>query len=316
MSTAVAVLMWGACTVTILSALDRGYEGNWYPLGAYIHHTKEATGPYAYRVMFPFFAGRLEWLFPWMNDRISFKATQLPCIAVTVYLMGKWASLFLPRYGRLIGFMLAALMLSTTITYWNFYDIGLTGFWTACLLLLYFERPVGYLLIFSLATLNHENILLLAPCAILYFVRRMSPWKLAAFAIAQLVAWTCVRYLVVSSFLLAPVLFYNGLDMNLAFWRHYDKRGYLNTALVLFPWWVLAAMGWKHAPRILRCAALSFPGLILVTILFGKYDEARQFDGFIPTCIGFITCLAASISRASSSLILRPAECSQERELD
>jgi hypothetical protein len=299
---AVPVLIWGACTVTILGALERGYEGPWYPLSAYIHRTKEAAGPYIYRVLFPFLAAKLEQFFPSMNDLTSFKATQLACIAVTVYLMGKWASLFLPKFGRLLGFMLVALMLAPTINYWNFYDIALTGFWTACLLLLNAERPVSYLLVFTLATLNHENILLLIPTAVIYFRGRMPTWKLAAFAIAQLVAWTCVRYLVVSSFPIAPVLFDNELGLNLAFWRHYDRRGYFYTAVVLFPWWALAAMGWKYAPRILRCAALSLPGLILVTVLFGKFDEVRQFDGFIPICIGFITCLAGSISGASSSL--------------
>ena len=161
--TVLTVLMWMACTVAILSALDRGYEGSWYPLSAYIHNTKEAIPPYVYRPLFPFLAARLELIFHSLSDQGSFKVTQLPCIAMTVYLMGKWASLFLPRFGKLLGFMLAALMLVPTIGYWNFYDIPLTGFWAACLLLLYYERPASYLLVFTLATLNHENILLIAP---------------------------------------------------------------------------------------------------------------------------------------------------------
>ena len=298
--TVLTVLIWLACTVTITGALERGYEGAWYQLSAYIHNTKDAIPPYLYRPLFPFLAARLELLFHSLSDLGSFKVTQLPCIAITVYLIGKWASLFLPGFGRLLGFMLAALMLVPTLGYWNFYDIPLTGFWTACLLLLYYEKPMSYLLVFTLATLNHENILLIVPCAALYFWKRMAPWKLAAFVAAQLAAWACVRYLVVSAFSVAPVLFYNDLELNLTFWRSYETHALLYSAATLFPWWALAAMGWKHAPRILRCAALSFPGLILVTILFGKFDEPRQFDAFIPTCIGFIACLFGSLARPAA----------------
>lgn len=294
------ILMWAVCTITILGALENGYEGAFYPLSTYIHFTRGIEGPYAYRILFPLFAALLERIWPSLSDIAAFKATQLVCIGATVYLSGKWASLFLAN-GRILGYMLVALMLAPTINYWNFYDIALIGFWTGCLLLLYFEKPWAYFLVFAIATLNHENVLLLVPTAALYFWKRMPMPRLAVFAVGQLAVWVLIRYALVFSFPIPHVIFFNFLRSNLEFWKYYDRRGYTYTAVVLLPGWALAAMGWKYAPRILRCAALTLPGLILVTVLFGKFDEARQFDGFIPTCVGLITCLAAAITASGAA---------------
>ena len=142
----------------------------------------------------------------------------------------------------------------------------------------------------------------------------MKPWKLAALTVAQLAAWTGVRYLVVSMFPGEPVLFENHL-FNLTFWRYYYSHALFYFAASLFPWWALAAMGWKYAPRILRCAALSFPGLIVVTFLFGKFDEPRQFDAFIPTCVGFIACLIASLTRPDSTNPISSKDSSQSAQV-
>jgi hypothetical protein len=288
------VLVWLGCCVAILMALERGYEGAWYRLGTIIHHPEAAAAPFGYRPLLPLAAGGLQWLFHGMNDHNAFIATQVASIAATVYLMGKWTSLYLPVFGRLPGFMLAALLLCPTIGYWTFYDIALTGFWTTCLLLLYYEKRVGYVLVFTLATFNHENILLLVPCAVLYCRGRMKWWKLMLFTLAQIAAWCGVRYVVVASVHAAPALFENHLQMNLHFWQSYTKQALFFTGVTLLPWWGLAAMGWKHATRLLRCAVITLPGLVLVTILFGRFDEPRQFDGFIPVCAGLIACWAAS----------------------
>lgn len=303
-----AALLWVGSSITILMALKRGYEGSWYPLSTIIHHPEAAEPPFGYRPLLPLLAAWLQHVFHSMSDHNVFIATQTLSIAGTVYLLGKWTSLYLPTFGRPVGYMLAAIMLAPNIGYLTFYDIALTGFWTACLILLHDNKPIAYLIVFTLATFNHENILLLVPCAILYYWRRMSPGRLAAFALAQIVAWSSARYLVVSLIpAITPALFENNLALNLTFWKSYPKGALLFTALRLVPWWALAAMGWNFAPRLLRCAAITLPGLFLVTFLFGRFDEPRQFDAFIPVCIGFIACWATKMSGTSSSP-LRPAE--------
>jgi hypothetical protein len=288
-------LVWLGCCVTILMAVERGYEGAWYRLDTILHHPEAAQAPFGYRPLFPLLANALQSLLHTMNDHNAFIATQVVCIAATVYLLGRWTGVFLPGMGKLLGFLLAAAMLCPTIGYWTFYDIALVGFWTAGLLLLYYERTVGFLLVFTLGTFNHENTLLLVPCAVLYLWGRMRLWKLLLLTVAQLAAWAAVRYVVVLSVHGAPGLFENHLQMNLHFWKTYTKQALFFTGVTVLPWWVLAAMGWRHATRLLRCATITLPELFVVTLLFGRFDEPRQYDGFIPVCAGLIACWAAAV---------------------
>lgn len=286
------------CSITVLIALEHGYEGSWYRLSAIMHHPEAANPAFGYRLLFPYIAAELQHLVPGLTDHNSFIAVQALIIGATVYLSGRWISLFLPTYGRLLGYALLPLMLCPTIDYWNFYDIAIIGFWTGCLLLLEARHFFLYLVVFAFATLNHENILLIIPCAVAYSWGRVQLSKLIFLAISQLAVWAGVRYLVTSLVKAGP-LFDNRLWYNLLFWRHYSLQGLLFTWAALIPWWLVALMGWKHASPFLRCSAISLPGLFVVTILFGKFDEARQFAAFTPTCMGLIACwLRYHISRS------------------
>jgi hypothetical protein len=180
-------------------------------------------------------------------------------------------------------------MLCPTIGYFTFYDIAIIGFWTACLLLLYHDRFLSYLALLSVATLNHENSLLLVPVAVLWGWRRMKLPRLALFAISQVALYVAVRYWVISLFP-RDRLFDNRLWQNLVFWRSYNTLHLFCAWGILVPWWLIALMGWNYAPRLLKCSAISLPGLFVVATLFGQYTEARQFDAFIPTCIGLTAC--------------------------
>jgi len=278
-----------ASAAAILVALEHGYEGSWYKLTTIIHHPASANPAFGYRLLFPIMAAQLQRLVPSFTDHNCFIAVQSLIIAATVYLSGKWTSIFLPKFGQMLGYLLLPLMVCPTIGYWTFYDIAIIGFWTACLLLLYYRRFLIYLLVFAAATLNHENILLIVPCAVAYGWGRMRPWLLGLFTIAQLALWCSVRYLVISLVPAGP-LFDNRLWENLTFWRHYSPQHLFFAAAVLIPWWLVASMGWKYAPPLPRYSAIGLPGLFLVTILFGKFDEARQFAAFTPTCLALIAC--------------------------
>jgi hypothetical protein len=287
--TLAAWLAWLGAVMAILVALERGYEGSWYPLGTIMHHPEAASAAFGYRLLFPFIAVQLQRLRPSLSDHNSFVAVQTAIIAATVYLSGKWASLFLPRLGRILGYLLLPLMICPTIGYWTFYDIAIVGFWTACFLLLHRGNYGAYLLVLGLATLNHENILLIIPCAVLYLWGRMKLPRLIIFAISQVAVWCAVRYLA-TSLVHGAALFDKRWHDNLFFWRYYSLHQLAFAGLTLLPWWLLAFMGWKYAPRLLRFSALSLPGLIVVTLLFGKLNEVRQFAAFVPTCIGLICC--------------------------
>jgi hypothetical protein len=278
-----------ACGASVLIALESGYEGAWYKLSTIVHAPQSAAPAFGYRILLPFLAAQLERLRPTLTDHNAFIAVQAAAIAAGVYLSGRWASLFLPRFGRPLGYALFALTVAPTIGYWTFYDIAIVGFWTACLLLLHRDRRIAYLAVLALATLNHENVLLLVPCAVLYNWGRMRLSRLALFAAANVAVWAGVRWLT-TSLLPGARAFDFRLWENLVFWRHYSMQSLFFAWAVLLPWWGMALLGWKGAPRLLRCSALSLPGLLLVTTLFGRYEEARQFVAFIPTCIGLIAC--------------------------
>ena len=271
-------------------------EREFYPLATIIHHPEAANPAFGYRLLFPLCARLVEHLRPSLTDHNAFVVVQTIVIALTVWLVGEWVRLFWPRFGRPLGYVLLAVMLTPTISYLNFYDIAIVGFWAACLWLLYHQHWIGYLVVFGIATLNHENNLLLIPVAFVFALRSMSLLRLALLTAAQLALYGSLRYAVIHAVHGAP-LWDNRLAQNLAFWQAYSTKALVYSALVLWPWWGLAAKGWKHAPRLLRCASLALPGLFLVTLLFGRFDEARQFDALIPIVIALVACWLRGIGQ-------------------
>lgn len=277
------------CVATLFLVLLRGYEGWWYQLTTIMHHPGAANPAFGYRLLLPMLARAFQHIVPTASDHNAFVATQLVAIVATVFLCGEWTRLFLPRFGRSLGYLLTTLMLAPTMGYWDFYDIAIVGFWAACLLLLYREEWIGYTIVFALATLNHENNLLLVPVAVLFAASRMRISRLAIFATAQVALFAGIRYAAIHA-VHGSGLWDWRLSENLKFWHWYSPRQLVYAWIVLVPWWLLAWRGWRSAPSLLRCGALAWLGLAAVTTLFGRYDEARQFDAFIPIAIALIAC--------------------------
>jgi hypothetical protein len=276
-----------------------------------MHHPERMNAAFGYRLLFPVLAVLLQKILPRLSDHNAFIAVQSLNTGISVFLTGAWSETFFPRYGRPLGYILAALMLIPTIGYWTFYDIAIVGFWTACFLLLYRGQYLGYLAVFAVATLNHENILLIVPCVVAYSWLRMRFPRLVLFTCAQVALWYGLRQLVIH---LSPsgALFDWRLWQNLAFWKTYSFRELAFAASVLVPWWLVALRGWKDAPRILRTGLLAWPGLFLVTMLFGRLSEARQFVAFIPICIGLI---CSWLDREQSSELQLDERISDTNEL-
>lgn len=277
------------CAATMLVAVEHGYEGWFYPLSTIMHQPERANAAFGYRLLLPSLATKLQEMRHSLTDHNAFIVTQLLAILATVLLSGEWAQLYLPRIGRQFGYVAATLMICPTINYWTFYDIAIVAFWTGCLLLLYRGHLALFVILFGIGTLNHENTLLLVPCTIAYLMPRMKFGKLFLFTISQVAVWILVRALVIR-FAPGGALFDNRIWDNLHFWQVYSLQSLFFAWVVVLPWWILAIPGWRNSPYLLKCSALSLPGLFLVTFLFGKFDEARQFAAFTPTCIGLMAC--------------------------
>ena len=56
------------------------------------------------------------------------------------------------------------------------------------------------------------------------------------------------------------------------------------------PWYVLGFLGFRTAPDWLRRCVVVVPPLVVITALFGQFNEARQFDSLIPLVLGFVLC--------------------------
>lgn len=289
-STRQATLLVGlACALTLLVVLLHGREGFWYALAVMIHRPQMADSAFGYRLLFPMLARFMEFVVPRIGDHAAFVAEQTVIIAVITWLSGEWTNLFLPRFGRMLGYVLLTVMLVPTMNYWTFYDLAIVGFWTACLWLLYRERWIAFLPVFGVAVLNHENILLIVPVALLYAFGRMRPSRLVLFAVAQFAIFAGLRFWVTHT-VHGAHQWDNHLRDNIFFWRAYSLQRLVYAWAILIPWWLLAWRGWRHAPAVLRCGCVALPGLLLVAFIFGRIEEARLFDAFIPVCLGLIAC--------------------------
>jgi hypothetical protein len=296
----VAVPVGVACAATLVQAVLHGREGSWYPLSTIIHQPQLADPAFGYRLLLPSLARAIEFLVPRATDHNAFIATQILVIAIMIYLCGAWTRLFFPAYGRPLGYLLATVMLVPTMNYWTFYDLAIVAFWSGCLLLLYHDRWLTYLIVFGFGVLNHENMLLLVPVAVLYGLGRLRLPRLTAFALAQLVLYACLRYMVIHTVHGARA-WDNHLRDNIFFWRSYSLRTLTFGWMTLVPWWLLALRGWRYAPKLLRCGCAALPGLLLIAIVFGRIEETRLFDAFIPVTIGLIACWLKSLNANTQS---------------
>jgi hypothetical protein len=277
------------CASAILLAVEHGYEGPFYRLTTLLHHPTTAEAPFGYRLLLPWLGLAMQAIRPSLSDHNVFIYTQILAIVAALALSGEWTEIFLPRIGRPLAYLVATAMICPTIAYWTFYDNAIVAFWAGCLLLLYYERPVLFVILLAIGTLNHENTLLLVPCALAYWWPTKSKRSIVLFGLAQVAAWAAVRWLVVH-YLASGAIFDNHIWNNLHPSSMYTLGGLFLSVILLLPWWALAALGWKHSPYILKCASISLPELILITFLFGKFDEPRQFVAFIPACVGLIAC--------------------------
>jgi hypothetical protein len=294
--TRVAGLVGVACAAVLMQVVLHGREGSWYPLSTIIHRPQLADPAFGYRLLLPSLARAFEVLIPRATDHNAFIATQILVIAVMIYLCGMWTRLFLPRLGRPLGYLLATVMLVPTMNYWTFYDLAIVAFWSGCLLLLYYDRWLSYLIVFGFGVLNHENMLLLVPVAVLYGFGRLRLPRLLAFAFVQLFLYAGLRYAVIHGVHGAHP-WDNHLRDNIFFWRSYSPRTLICGWLALVPWWLLAMRGWRYAPKLLRCGCIALPGLLLVAIVFGRIEETRLFDAFVPVTSGLIACWVREESR-------------------
>jgi hypothetical protein len=279
-------ILLGSCAVTFLALRSQGFEGSWYRLADVMSFT--AGPPYQHRVLFVWVADGLHALFPgWAPSRCYF-VSQIPVLLAAFVLVRPWTALFVPRPIVRLSPLVLALMLIPTFGYYTFYDVGVVFFTTACLYLLFRQRYLAYLLVFLLAILNHEVVLLLVPVFAAVAFDAMPRRRLLVWILVQLAGYAAVR-LLLFRFLPAPAAWSSGkLWMNVNFLVNRPGPVAAAAAAVLF-WWAAAAVGIPHAPpRLRRCLILA-PLLVAMAVLVGQINEPRLMNSFVPVVLALVS---------------------------
>lgn len=264
-----------------------GVQRSWYVIDKIMAY--QGTPPFQHRVMFIFPAQVLQYAIPQLGAIQSFLWSQVLAVVLMLWSVRRFATLFIRRDLAFIGQFLVLCMWAPTLIYYTFYDIGIIFVYSFCLYHLMRRELVPYLAMLVAGTFNHEITLFLIVASASVFLGRMSVRSLAAFLALQLALYAMVRILMFS--LLPAHQAWEGdkLAFNLNLLLH-DTRGLVYSLAPLLLWYALAATGWRHAPSFLRRSTLILPCLVAMTALVGQFNEARQFDAFIPVAMALMLC--------------------------
>ena len=264
-----------------------GVQRSWYVIDKIMAY--QGTPPFQHRVMFIFPAQVLQYAMPQLGAIQSFLWSQVLAVVLMLWSVRRFASLFIRRDLAFIGQFIVLCMWAPTLNYYTFYDIGIIFVYSFCLYHLMRRELVPYLAMLVAGTFNHEITLFLIVASAVVFLGRMSLRSLAAFLLLQMALYAMVRMLMFS--LLPAHQAWEGgkLAFNLNLLLH-DTRGLVYSLAPLLLWYALAATGWRHAPSSLRRCALILPCLVAMTALVGQFNEARQFDAFIPVAMALMLC--------------------------
>lgn len=279
------------CLAAVYVFLVRyGHEAEWYSIKKIMSYAGKP--PFQHRVMFVVPANAMHAFFPSLETGSCFLAAQVLAAALALWAVKRFSSLFIRADMAFVSQLLLVAVWAPTQRYFTFYDIGIMFVFSFCLYHLLRQEFRPYLLMLALGTFNHETTLFLIGVSALLFYRRMNLPALGRFLVLQLVLYGLVRAflfycLPANSAWEGGKLPYN---IFLLTQRQFDLLLNLGPSII---WLCIAALGWRHAPRDLRCCVVVLPCLLVMTFLVGQVQEARQFDAFLPIAVALICCAVA-----------------------
>ena len=268
---------------------NAGSEADWYVID---RATDLTVGPpFRHRILFVLIAKAILAVAPSMTTMFAFQVTQgLACLLATVA-MRKWCELVVGPSLAFAGQAVMAAALVTTFWYWTFYDIGVVFFAAACFACAVRGWLVPCAILFSLGTLNHEGILLVAlDTAVLFWTRGMPRLRVLSWFGLLVVLYALMR---AALFTVMPVdAAYQSMGIMRNLEIFHNGPGTLARFVLGFGLWcVTAALGWPYAPKWLKViTAVHVPQLAVVAVLFGKVNEVRLYNGFLPLHVALTLC--------------------------
>jgi hypothetical protein len=263
------------------------YKAPWYNIETMM--TNPGSVPiFGQRLLFIWPAMLLKHLAPRVTYIQAFLAIQAIAIALSVYVVGEWSSLFIGREMKFLGQLLLGIFLFPTFQYYDGHDFGVVIFYTAGLIFLYRKQYVRFGLAVCVGMLNHQNILLLIPTAlwILWGREKRS-------TVLWLVGLTSASYFSIQ-FILNTVIPIPQTHEIKIWWNMRQivelQRTLVLGQLALLAWYVVGAAALVNATPFLKRVVILLPMQYGVYFLFGQLNEARLFNGFVPVLIGIFLC--------------------------
>ena len=204
-------------------------------------------------------------------------------------------------YGALLGFVISLRMLMRRVGYsswarnWlpvacllvlpvffpdgKLYDLPGLFLFTLCLALLVTRNWIGYLFVFSLASINKETAIILSVVFAVHFYGRISSKNFTALLGAQLSLWLAIRILIVWSYRSNP-----GALVEVHFLKQINSM-VSNPLAVIVPGSILVVLiahRWKEKPLFLRNSLIAMLPLGLLFIVLGMPYEIRVFLEVLP----------------------------------
>jgi len=281
-------IVLGCSSALFLLLMRCGFEAPWYPLEVLMKNPG-ALPVFGHRLLWIWVADLLHKIAPSLSYSACYLLSQIAPTILAVVMIGRWSALFIQPSLRWIGQVLLVPMLATTFNYFTFYDISIVFFYALCLFLLHQRRYLAFAIAVGIATVNHENALLLVVLAGSE-TRRYGKRVCTSVTLGSLLLYVAARLLV--QYLLPTSKFVDWRIWTNLIYPLLHPRLVIESALALLFWWVAAVASWSNVEPFLRRTAILLPMLLAVTFLFGQFHEPRQFDAMIPIVIGFTVSFA------------------------
>jgi hypothetical protein len=282
-----AVVALAVMCVLFNNLVTRGWEAPWYRISDMMTHS-ERVPVFGQRLLMIWPAMLLKHLVPGLSYIQSFIVIQGLGIVLAVYVIGKWSALFIGGELQFLGQVLLAAILTPTADFYVGHDIAVVFTYCFCFLFLYQRQYLLFLLAFCIGMLNHQNILLLIPTAIVILwpveERKTVYWVGAAATIA----YFSIQFILNRTI---PIPFTHEIKV----WFNMRQiaemhRTMIFGAMLTVPWYLGAALAFKSASPFLKRASVLLPMQLATYSIYGQLNEARLFNGFLPILIGIYLC--------------------------
>ena len=291
LSESARAMVWRAtwtlsCTTALcLYIFKMTFDGPWAPVDVLMSNPG-ALPIFGHRLLFVWFADAIHALHPSLSPLRCYYVSQIVAALLALYAVGRWSALHVGKTLGSLGQVLAVILISSGVSYSNFYDIGVVFFFSCALLALYRRQYVWFVIIVTVATLNHENALLLIPtAAFLLFDKEPRRVWLAV------VGSSLVGHVLARAALQHLIPFQTNLQWTL--WENFTRLFLLPREMAFFVlalggWYVLGLMSFSACDRRLRRLVLLLPMLLGVDLLVGMVNEPRMFNSFIPVLVALL----------------------------